>query len=432
MLNFGKIKHKNAQIRQKESKMKNSPARLRIDDLEQMFTSIGDNCIRDITLPGLGIDSEKFENGLIKILEREFYPMHNKGGNAIISHDAAEKLIELCGLEDKTRDGRFTVRIGRHLKVEYGIKLTDSVRSEIGNLYNDSKESEKSYRYDITNDFSWDDGDFGKSGSCWWGQNGTSYIDSRDSLYSSGGFGLRIYDEHNNGIGRVWLYPVSGRVYLFNAYGIDLKDASRIILRVYADYCSEVCKFRKANIDSPSYFYVNNGKGTVVYKDSDNRDSFDIDLDDTLRQTDDVFSREDVFEYYCNSCGDGIDEDNVYCANDDVYCEHCYNNNFSSCDKCGESYNNDYVHEVCGHPRYYYLCDDCMRDVGACECEHCNNFVIDYIVTEDSEVVRCEDCQRDIFYCEDCNSYFENSDKCPDCESENESENESQAESIAV
>jgi hypothetical protein len=47
--------------------------------------------------------------------------------------------------------------------------------------------------FDFTNDFDWEDGEFGKSGSCWWGQ----YSDSLPTFEQGGGWCIRFYYKYN-------------------------------------------------------------------------------------------------------------------------------------------------------------------------------------------------------------------------------------------
>lgn len=385
----------------------NTPTRERISELDAMLIN-QDELIQTIVIPGEGVNYDILAENISALLENE-YPegVVDKEGTKAPCGLVTYSILAKTGTTEVTREGRFSVRFAKQLKIIYGKKASDNLKSRLGDIYNAAKEPERKFHYDITNDFSWNDGDFGKRGSCWWGVGGDSYSSSRDALYTSGGFGLRIYDDEGQyGIGRVWLYPLDGRVYLFNAYGIDIKDAARIILRILADYTGETCKYRRCSIDSPSWFYVNNGGGYVVYTDEDNREDFSVDLDNTLIHQDDIFDRED--EYSCAHCEDGINEDEIYCVNDEVFCYSCYEDLFSVCEYCNDAILTDEIHHVYGHRQYTYLCEDCIGVAGFALCEVCEEYHYDTNTTGDTCKTMCNECiENNAIFCEACDEYFE-------------------------
>jgi len=62
--------------------------------------------------------------------------------------------------------------------------------------------------------------------------------------------------------------------------------------------------------------------------------------------------------YHCESCGDGVHEDEAYWAYDEVYCNYCYHEQFFYCESCDESHSNDQYREVEGRS----ICADCQDD----------------------------------------------------------------------
>ena len=77
--------------------------------------------------------------------------------------------------------------------------------------------------------------------------------------------------------------------------------------------------------------------------------------------------------FECGNCGRALDEDHIYYGpnGDDAYCEHCYNENYFSCNDCGETYSKEHEFadkdgncfcEECYHERYTE-CFCCSEEV---------------------------------------------------------------------
>lgn len=146
-----------------------------------------------------------------------------------------------------------------------------------------------------------------------------------------------------------------------------------------------------------------------------------------------------IYEHYCASCGDGIHEDDVRWANDEPYCEGCYENNFYRCDDCGDAVHHDHaIHTEDG----YTLCQYCA-DNRTHQCEHCGDLwwrrdprepvtVNSYGDQEEW----CPCCVEEAEVCDDCGEKFAarlvNEDGyCDSCEQEREAERELIAEEEA-
>ena len=106
-------------------------------------------------------------------------------------------------------------------------------------------------------------------------------------------------------------------------------------------------------------------------------------------------------DYYTCECCDTVirGEDSVY-ADDRIWCQSCYDENYSTCDDCGESCSNDSAN----------------RDSrGTCVCQSCY----------ENGWITCEDCDRlcthdDSHYCESCEQCV-----CNSCSDRNHDHDES-------
>ena len=139
----------------------------------------------------------------------------------------------------------------------------------------------------------------------------------------------------------------------------------------------------------------------------------------------------------CDDCGEWVPEDESYVTADgETICESCYEDNYFTCDDCGEIHHNEdlivvdpchrYEQCVCSDcaERHYYRCDDCgeyfsdrnvhigNNDVAICDdcwdrggwsvCEDCENIV------SDDEINYCE--SDGCYYCDSC--YADHNESC--------------------
>lgn len=157
----------------------------------------------------------------------------------------------------------------------------------------------------------------------------------------------------------------------------------------------------------------------------------------------------------CCGCGERVDEDNSRNYNGDIYCDSCFNDNYSYCEHCGDDVrNDDYLGnglcincgDLCHNCGSVYekddmytgpddncYCEECFNDKFS-YCEECNTDVERDNMTEGPDgVYYCPDCHADKFAeCEDCGYETEKSDiqdgLCPDCYDKKQEEEEAQEE----
>lgn len=121
----------------------------------------------------------------------------------------------------------------------------------------------------------------------------------------------------------------------------------------------------------------------------------------------------DEYRIICNSCGEGLDEDDSYTSpnGNEVYCFSCYSDLYSYCGHCGNDVDTNYM--------VGEYCKDC-----ACSCTNCGNEVLKDKSFEFKGYSYCEDCYAEkVGVCEDCGedvkrdelTNHDGDDICKDC-----------------
>lgn len=94
----------------------------------------------------------------------------------------------------------------------------------------------------------------------------------------------------------------------------------------------------------------------------------------------------------CDECGDVVRLDDSHYINDTVYCEDCLNDNFFTCNHCGRLTHNDDARDTNDGD----VCSNCYYDYYE-ECNECGD-----VLLRDDMYYYEED---DRYYCEDCKPY---------------------------
>lgn len=124
-----------------------------------------------------------------------------------------------------TKEGSLPKRLAKEVKRQTGVKLSNDTLGKIGSLADKHCPKTSQYTFDITETIDWQDGDFGDSGSCYWG----CHASARYKLQSQhNAFAIRFYDGRR-GMGRAWIVVQDGKAFLFNAYGVNLTTQSRVL-----------------------------------------------------------------------------------------------------------------------------------------------------------------------------------------------------------
>ncbi|MBN1430460.1 MAG: hypothetical protein JXB07_18970 [Anaerolineae bacterium] len=253
--------------------------------------------------------------------------------------------------------GTFPRRVARYYHKMHAIRCPQTFLQELGNLARRHSSERVTYRFQFVDSFDWEAGDFGDSGSCYWGGRSGARL----MLASNDALAVCFFDEQDRGIARAWFVPVDEKYIVFNGYGFP-GDPTLTIARTISSFLGLSYKqIGLANYGSTTgTLYINSGIGYV------------------LGQPDQIasinfydFGWEDEHADSCHHCGQMLYDDEVYYGPGDLtFCESCYCDHCSSCDICGEVYWADEVRYVNGHDvcdwcytREYSICNKCGEDV---------------------------------------------------------------------
>jgi hypothetical protein len=263
-----------------------------------------------------------------------------------------------------TGAGSFPKRVSKHYYQTIGVKLPAWFKSQLGNIAKSHSTREFVYRFDFVNRFNWIDGDFGDSGSCYWGSNASA----REMLEDNDALAMRFFHDDGRGRGWAWLVEVDDAYIVFNGYGFP--HATFTIARVLAKFCGLSYKEIGLvnNCSAAGVLYINGGKGYVV-ADRETIKDFPGRYD---------FGWDEPYVAYCESCNEPLHEDDVhFCPDGYPYCEHCFYDLFDTCARCGEAvYHEDSTvvdcEPVCDYclQRHYHYCEACgeyYRRIHICE-----------------------------------------------------------------
>jgi hypothetical protein len=315
------------------------------------------------------------------------------------------------------KSGRLLKRFNKFVKLATGHDIDSAMQGKIGDKLQYFVNQAKSFVIDFHDKIDWEDGMYGHSGSCWF--PGGCYEESSEVFDANGGWSIRFYRDMQDtqGIGRTWVVPMDNGIVAFNCYGPSRADVSKIIKKVFAGHDVEL-HYKSVSVynsQDENIPYVNSGTGFVLAEsghDFLNEEQIDLDWEVSGRG-----------RYSCDHCGDRIHEDYTFSGanGDGTYCESCYNDLFSFCEKCDETFNNDDVYRVSGS-RYDWLCEYCLERIGAVKCDDCGDWTVDdYHIMRDSENVYCESCvdRNTEFTCQ-CGERFEHAmddgDTCESCD----------------
>ena len=210
--------------------------------------------------------------------------------------------------------GKLPGRLAHMLKATYDIKLKPKQKSEIGNIARRHLLVKEAYTIDFTTHFDWDAGDFGDSGSCFWGAN----YGAREIMEEEGVIAIRFYDEDGRGSGRAWLYELSNDAWvLFNAYGLECPEVASIFAAKLKEDTGDTWEYEQMdhlqiNGISRGFVYINNSPQIVYREGYDHELCVDLDWD--------------IPYFLCADCEDWVHEDELYYDEDydESLCESCY------------------------------------------------------------------------------------------------------------
>lgn len=272
--------------------------------------------------------------------------------------------------------GTFPKRVSKYL-YKQGYKCPPEFLQTLGTLAKMHSGDSVSYTFEIVDRIDWNSGDFGDSGSCYWG----SHVPAK-GMVEDNGYAIRFFDSFGAGLGRAWIALYEADLHIFfNGYGFD--NGPLTIARVFAFNFGLSYKriALENNGTSNGMLYINGGYGYAVGTTQRLATLTPVDLE-----------WESPCEDTCTDCGDCLNEDEVYIGADDaMYCRNCFYDHFDTCEHCGQACYQDGITYI-AHAEIY-VCEHCLdRRYGFCdECEEW--YLADQITHHEA---------TDRYYCESC------------------------------
>jgi len=289
--------------------------------------------------------------------------------------------------------GTLPKRVASYYYKQFGIKSPTEFIEQLGNVARQHTTDGTAYDFDFTDEFEWEDGDFGDAGSCYWGD----HAGARQMLYNDGAFAIRFYDEEGDGIGRAWVInrmTTNGFYVVFNGYGIS-DSATLTSARVMALFLSMTYKrIVLRNHDATSrMLWINGGVGYLIGTVEAVAETTWVELgiaellvcyycEDELAEQDayttpngDSCCGDCYYERFdtCYECDETVDRENmIYIEGLDCdVCADCFRSFYTTCAKCGEDVHKQNTHELAGKEGRY--CDDCHATIMAEQAESQTN-----------------------------------------------------------
>lgn len=333
------------------------------------------------------------------------YPLGDAGENI-----SPEWLVTTGPLQ-----GTLPKRIAHLIYKNSGAKIPKGIVSEIGNIAARHCGNGQDYVYDITPDFDWREGDFGDTGSCYWGGRASA----RDMLKEHDSLAIRFYKD-SKGYGRAWIiFPKPSEV-----MALEGKAPENICI-VYNSYPSShpLCRVARliATLTGLSYkgpvrlenrgsddgaLYINGGKCYVIGSPSDIENITGVNL-----------NWEDEDMCICSDCGCAIDEDELLSSPDgEDLCSDCFHNSYFSCDRCFRTFDNgDCISLEDGQ-----YCERCAIVMGYGPCYNCGEWSREVDQRTGNDNTYCPNCWEEEYGdCKDCGETHILSNLtdglCPEC-----------------
>jgi hypothetical protein len=176
---------------------------------------------------------------------------------------------------------------------------------------------------------------------------------------------------------------------------------------------------------------------------------------------------EPEYDCHCHHCGEGMHDGDAYYAEDNNWCEYCYNERFRTCVHCGEPgrvedgmhHNGNFYCEGCTADQLStcdrcdsthladesvnvgtdYWCQHCADNYATC-CDRCGDYVRTADIISVGDDTWCEDCAAEYADdCSDCGDTFSKSDltdglcaACHEAAEEDEAAEEEEQEEAAA
>lgn len=316
--------------------------------------------------------------------------------------------------EDDGRVGTMPKRISKYLYKGHNLKISSAFMAEIGNIARVHTTKEDIFVFDITQQLTWDAGDFGDDGSCYFDGE---YNHSRLGLIDAEQYALRLFRNKEEKVeidrivsirNRVWVCDTREKpvehdlvsdtcrcIYCRNAkqrrendlskYGTIIltedvviyrtypagagygrawlveQDNNLITFNAYGEYqlmqISRILStimgksYRKTEVNHHSGGLYLNGDGCVI--GTDISDLKHITLNFSIYITEPMCT--------CSMCSEEMPEDDALWHVDAMMCVDCYNDSVGSCDRCGGATWRDSLHMIDKLDGWF--CADCIQSI---------------------------------------------------------------------
>lgn len=235
--------------------------------------------------------------------------------------------------------GTFPRRLSHFYFKAYGIKCPDSFVAHIGQLARSYTSTGETYRFMVVDEFDWEDGDFGDSGSCYWGGRAAA----RDMMAENGGLAICFFNEDGDGYARAWMFEFEpGQYVLWNGYGM-VGDATQTIAHIASQFLNlRMQRITLTNNNTGAgMLFINGWRGYGLLNNETILNAYDFRWDEPVA---------------CRDCGRGLSFDDAYTDDEgNTYCDSCFYERYEYCERCGHVHYREDIYYARGR----YLCYHC-------------------------------------------------------------------------
>ena len=299
-------------------------------------------------------------------------------------------ITNTIGWEPKTHKGRLTTRISKHFH-DVGKDIPKEALQKIGKIAKDHTILPDKMIFDFTDRFDWMCGDFGDSGSCYFGSRKRAL----DLLTGFGCLAIRFYTQDGKGCGRAWIafpHDLGGFIF-YNCEGYSREKIGLTLSKYFNLPYKNIYLY---NSGLSSYIlYMSQCSGGMIGNDEINEYDFKEEWIESCPECGGPLNDKHDRDYIganiqihktclrekygkCVECGG-------YSKKGEDYCDAC-KKNLSACDFCGQmSIIRD---KVDGKD----MCRACYAKIRVERCSFCGKLVIQAIITVERYSV-CEECK---------------------------------------
>lgn len=268
--------------------------------------------------------------------------------------------------------GTFPKRVSKWYKLNHGLNCPDTFLEKIGNIARQHSLDAYTYTFDFVNDFEWESGDFGDSGSCYW----NDHSEARELLENNGCLAIRFFED-NHGFARAWFFPAGDFYVIFNGYGMTTLE----IAKIFATW--QLLDYKKIHLynnrESAGLIYINgSGSGYVVGEQAKivNISKYDFEI---------------YTPHSCERCGRDMGENGYTTPNDEEWCSDCFYDLYDYCYHCDSACHRDNLTYIESVERD--VCDYCLNRYYS-YCDYCDSYYPDNEVEGDENGVnKCRGCR---------------------------------------